>query len=129
MVQEIQDEEVMRHNLNNVQIQTDVELKLRTAGIKVFAIDSKPLDEKRNPVLYVYINFLKVSEGMYAFNAYVKLAQRISLVRNPHTIAYATTWETGGIGAIGISKVSQIRGEIKDFVDEFINAYSAVQTR
>jgi hypothetical protein len=59
------------------------------------------------------------------------LKQDVSLTRAPNAhVDGATTWEsTSYIGTVGAEKLSSIRGNVKDQVDQFINAYLAANPK
>jgi hypothetical protein len=50
--------------------------------------------------------------------------------RDPRIGIIGTTWELGYVGAAGPAYVLEsVRGHLKDIVDEFINAYLAVNPK
>lgn len=114
-----------RGQLTSAQIQTDVELKLRLAGIKVI-----PKEElfgvPGSPCLYINVNILRKNTGLTAFAVRAELSQQVTLRRNPKTQVWATTWTRGEVGTVGEGKLQQIRDSIKDVIDEFINDYLSV---
>lgn len=121
-----------KHGLTEERIKTDVELRLRTAGIKVLT-DEERLKTPGSPYLYVNVGTMNVgtrgNHGLYSIALMVDLVQEVSLERNPSIKTLASTWRSGGVGAVGELNLSQIRGAVKDKVDEFINAYLAVNPK
>ncbi|MGH2359408.1 MAG: hypothetical protein ACRDGM_02550 [bacterium] len=120
---------IERDGLRRDQIRTDVELRLRQAGIPV------PTEEERlrtpgTPYLYIRVASHSDS-GLHAFHIAVELRQAVLLERNPAKFVGArTTWEfIGAVGTVGSSKVRKLREVIADAVDEFINAYLTVNPR
>lgn len=96
--------------LRNDSIQTDVELKLRLAGIKVFT-QEESLKEPGMPYLYISVNSMKHNlMPVYAYNIVVELKQSVCLSRDLKIIVQgATTWKTAdGTGIVGTQKVIQI---------------------
>ena len=64
---------------------------------------------------------------MYSYNISVRLHQTTLLTRDPSIFAFgATTWDVGSIGIVGSMKIRDVRASVLDRVDEFINAYLAV---
>lgn len=114
-----------QHGLTKEQVQTDAELRLRKAGIRVLS-ETEWLKTPGGPYLYVRVNVMKKEDSsLYAFSIYVALKQRVLTERNPKISSFATTWDTGSIGIVGENYLRDIRGSVADDVDEFINAFLA----
>src|SRR2546426_5377535 len=121
LVEHIPDE-AERDGLDTTQIRTDVELKLRQAGITVLT-QQEWLSTAAAPYLYVNVQAIKNRANVYAFSANVELRQRVTLVRNPAMSILATTWSaTGFIGMVGSQKLGSVRNDVRDLTDRFINA-------
>ena len=128
LVESIKDE-VQRDGLRESQIQTDVELKLRQAGISVLTHEEW-LSTAAAPYLYVNVQASKNSAGIYAFTVDVELRQRVTLIQNPSMRVLAPTWSaTGIIGTVGSQKVGSVREYVRDLTDQFINAYLAANPK
>ena len=98
------------------QVNTDVELRLRRSGIKV--VDSAPA------YLYVQITALKPGP-LWAYSVRASLHQPAHLDSNGAP-CLAETWTGGDVGIVGPDKfVSEVRSDIGDYVDRFINVYLA----
>jgi len=125
-------DEVQRDGLDTMQIRTDVELKLRQAGIPV-PTEQQSLSRVNAPVLYVNIGALKRRPGvvLYAFWANVELHQFVRLTRNPAVTVRVATWSApGALGMVGQENLrSHVRDEIRDQTDRFINAYLAANPK
>jgi hypothetical protein len=122
------DPALKERGLTKDQIQTDVELKLRMAGIRILS-EKELLTSPGLPSLYIAINAVKL-DMIFAFDIYVGLDQYIKLTRNPLIISLAATWSTTGIGSVGETRVREnIREKVKDLVDKFINAYLSVNPK
>lgn len=114
--------------------QTDVELKLRMAGIHVMETGGAL------PVLYVNVNVLHQKAGENrAFSINVAVIQEVvlrsQLCSDPerssgdalaNSTMNATTWS---IGATGFGAVADVRNTVKDLVDNFANDWLAVNPR
>lgn len=110
--------------------QTDVELKLRLAGIKV----AEHLDW---PWLYVNVNALHRERNRNsAYSISLELYQRVLLVSQVGSDpgkssegalvssgTEATTWDRGWLGVGG---VDDVRTAVKNLIDTFINDWLAV---
>jgi hypothetical protein len=115
--------------LSKEKIQTDVELKLRFAGITVLD-ENAWLNERGQPYLYVNINSNKnTGTGMYSFNISVVLRQNVIVARNPDVLISADTWHADHVGYVNVKNAAGLRESIKDVVDIFINDYLAVNTK
>jgi|SRR2546422_778763 len=122
-------EEAQRDGLDTTQIRTDVELKLRQAGITVLT-RQEWVSTAAAPYLYVNVQAIKNPANVYAFSANVELRQRVTLVRNPAMSILATTWSaTGFIGMVGSQKLGSVRNDVRDLTDRFINAYLAANPK
>ena len=108
---------------NRQTFQTDVELKLRLAGIKV-QTEQERLAEPGSPYLYLIVTPLHGQRGENAACGIdLELKQNVRLFRKLDTTISATTWSTGGVVYGGLP---HIRDVVKDHVDIFINAWLSV---
>jgi hypothetical protein len=109
------------------QLQTDIEFRLRNAGIRVFTREES-LKAKGSPFLYVNITIMPVSGlSLYVFSILVELYQDVRLERDPSIVVMgASTWSKHYLGAVGKNNLGQIRNRADDLVDMFINDYLSV---
>lgn len=116
--------EVEKEGLIKNQIQIQVELKLKMAGIKVLTME-ECLKTPGEPYLYVNVNvnIAKTESDIYPYSIDVLLMQKVSLLRDPKQTTYAVTWSTGGVGSIEKSILSQLRTSVEEMVDLFIKTY------
>ena len=120
--------EVELAGLTKASIQTDVDLKLRLAGIPVLSRDVAHPGVQY--FLYVQVSFLPIPDGVWPYRIDVELTQRVLLDRDRSIIGIASTWSVGSVGRVGKENVRKfVRDAIKDRVDEFINAYLSVNPR
>ena len=129
---ELKTDEAQLSGLTEVQLRTDVELKLREARIKIVAFEETG-DTLGLPSLFVGVSAvpLKTLPDLYAISVTVDLFQPIRLVRNPSTVAIGETWNAVGVcGAAGANHVEEtVRKAVRDLMDQFINAYLAVNPK
>ncbi|MDH4207166.1 MAG: hypothetical protein OEV45_16720 [Desulfobacteraceae bacterium] len=122
-VQDVQ-RDLLQAGLSKDQIRTDIELKLRAAGIKVLT-QKEHYNEKGAPFLHVYLNTIGTKKGAFIYSIFFGILEEVSLVRND-IIVDAITWSTSGMG---YGYIEEIRAQIKNRVDEFINAYLSVNPK
>jgi hypothetical protein len=113
--------------LTESQLQTDVELRLRKAGIRVLTLSEvKAVDA--HPTLYVNLHLVSQDppfDGAYVFHLSVDVRQTVLLVTPPSSKNFACTWETATTGTVGLQRVGDLRGRVGDLVDQLINDYLA----
>jgi hypothetical protein len=116
-------------NLTMIEVQADVELKLRNAGIGVLSKeDNEKIQPLRKPYLYVKIDSLKLPwrRASFVFHVEVALKQQVALSEHPKNFKksfYAPTWNTTFIGAVSGNNVPDIRDFVKELMDRFVNDY------
>jgi hypothetical protein len=116
VVVEAMDPVAERDGLTRAQLQTEVERRLRQAGIAV--------GPTLTGHLYVNVDTVKSDHGQtYAYNVLVEYMQQVMLARDPTASIFATTWETGGVGMIGANRLREVRQDVANYVDQFIAAY------
>jgi len=104
-------------------IQTDVELKLRLAGMQVVpAIESA----KYNGAPYVYVN-VNLTDGAEAVSIMVELEQDATLLRNGQYVGSVPTWSKSMI--ISHPTTQALRDSTKDLTDRFLNTWLSVNPR
>jgi len=121
--------EVEAAGLHETDIQTDVELKLRLAGIKVLT-----MAQAVNPpfVPYLYVNEdveLSQQQRLAYFAIKCDLVQGVRLTRDASITTSAATWDVFAAGITGQANLRGIRDGVKELVDRFINAYLSVNPK
>ena len=119
--------EVEQAGLTRQQLQTDVELRLRLAGIRVLT-DEESRRTPGNPCLYVNVNVMLHSDALAAYSVEVALEQQAALEIDS-SLAIVKTWDVGLIGTVGTARLDSIRNHLRDKIDKFINAYLSVHPR
>jgi hypothetical protein len=125
------DSSVAGSGLGRTEVQMDVEVKLREAGIPVLT-RMQSTTSPGQPYLYVNLELSKVSGlDLYAFHIAVQFVQNAHLDRNPSIEASDVgTWAaTPIVGTVGLAYVREIRDAIRDRIDQFINAYLAANPK
>jgi len=117
--------EEKRAGFSKKQVQTDVELKLRLAGIKV-QNKEEHLEAPGMPHLYVSVDTVSVSQNFFYYVISIEIWQNVSLERNANFNYKAMTWS---LDTMGHGKTEHIRTHLKDKIDVFINAYLSVNPK
>jgi len=112
--------------LERVQLQTDTELKLRTAGIPVLVGDeafATPLDS----YLEVRVTLVKGRFWTYAYFISIQLRQPAKVANG--TTLFASTWQKGEVGNITSRRLPDLRRNVGDLTDMFTNDYLAANPK
>ena len=115
-----------RAGFDVTRFRTDIELKLRMAGIR---LQSEEEHHKTAgfPYLYVNIHALHESKGEAAsYSVLVELNQFASLDRDPSVVLPTATWSKNGVGT---GTMEAARRFTKDVVENFINAWLSVNPK
>lgn len=110
--------------LFDVQVRTDVELRLRRAGVRVLPEAQAPAGA---PYLYVAVHLTETTSGVQAWSTAVEFEQRVVLLRLPTLSTFAATWRaTERLGLSPPERAGErVRAALADQVDEFVNAWLA----
>lgn len=109
--------------LTKDEIRTDVELKLRLAGVRVVP-EEEGVKLPGGPFLAVLFS-LPSSATAAAID--ISLCQDTRLVRNSEFAPSSITWHTAQ--AVGNPTGQGIRNTVKDLVDAFLNAWLSVNPK
>ncbi len=106
-----------RDGLAKVQVQSDIELRLRKAGLVV--------DPSAVVCLCISLNLFihQQDPSTYAFTVIVPVLQWARLLRDSSITALATTWSVNFTGTVGRQKLGDLRSKVGDAIVIFINAY------
>ncbi|MEW5980626.1 MAG: hypothetical protein AB1898_33045, partial [Acidobacteriota bacterium] len=61
----------------------------------------------------------------YVFATRVSLKQPVILLRQPFDRLYTSTWETGGVGTVGLNNLSAVLEKVRSHLDKFCQDYLA----
>jgi len=117
--------EIERDGLFRDILLSDMELRLRMAGIKTLSeeeAESKP----EAPVLYLYMDAMKCSLG-YVYTLRLSLMEPVKLTRNNVKVSATVLRIPGELGIT--AHLSEIREAAGDFLEEFIKAWKAANPK
>lgn len=107
------------------QLQTFVELRLRSAGIRV-PEKNTPLSGEGSAKLWILV----VSDESGTLSAIeFKLKQSVRLERRPSVVMWLPTWEARMWGGDDQSTEEVVKKTLNGFLDSFINDYLAVNPK
>lgn len=114
--------------LTSELIKTEVELRLRTAGIKVIDKGEWTADDG---ILSITISALPIEKlPLYACSFTVDLKQTVTPPRFRNSKMMGATWQTGGIAAFGRPQFKEaVKRNTVEFVESFIKDYTAANPR
>jgi hypothetical protein len=111
--------------LTREQLQTNVELKLRLAGLRVAQNDASA---PPSPFVYVQIVTFGVDD-LHFYVADIKLEEPVRILRNGRS-TLASTWTKGGYGsATSAALHDAILQDVANRTDEFLNSWVAANPR
>jgi hypothetical protein len=122
------------YGLTEQQLQTDVELRLRQNGIRVFS-EQEWLSTLEHPCLIVKVNPMMNIDGEGEITGFVSyyislgLHQSVFLARDTTKLCVAETWNSVLMGSVALHKIEIIRENVKDEIDGFINNYLAANPK
>ena len=122
-------EDAKRDGLRPDDIQTQIELRLRTLGIRVLSMQGGSVGTW--PCLYVNVNTLKTNYG-YAASISVAFQETVKQNRPPYGLVYgATLWEERLIQACGgrVDFAKYTKEGVLELVDRFANEYLAANPK
>ena len=117
--------EVERRGLTREKILSDVEQKLRGAGIKLLNRNMCIVTPGR-PQLYVNVRTFKPGEANgYAYYNSIDLRQVVDLERN-QLRTFSPTWSRYSAGIVSENQLDLIRDDMRQMVDVFVDTWLTV---
>jgi hypothetical protein len=124
------DPEIEQYGLTREKIQRDFETRIGMAGIKVL---SKKEGQKMPGVPFITLTvgtvraFTTKGSEFYFISIIIKLRQNVYLERNPgNKINGIATWSNT---RFGVNFGQNIRSEVSNAIDQFINAHTAANSK
>lgn len=108
------------------QLRTQVELRLRQAGVLVASAETVGV-----PFLSVLVNVTDPAATVQAYSVRVSLHQGVRLIRPPNTIVEGSTWQSAeAVGYAAPDRIAAfVRQALGNAVDEYINQWLAANPR
>jgi len=130
IVEDIINPDVERGGLAWSTLQTDVEVKLRLAGIRVLT-KTEWHAAPGSPFLSLYAQAVGLGKERLVYGPVISLGlyQKVVLARNPTITLHARTWSSLTSGVTVAKSLYKVREDVRDRVDEFINAYLAANPK
>jgi len=109
------------------QIKNNVELRLREVGIRVVPSEEAVRLKHASAELQVSITCMN-HQYVYACHLVTQVVQAMTVVRNDQ-FTTSPTWSVERYVLLGIERVREIQEHTRDMVDQFLNAYLAMNRR
>ena len=120
------------YGLTAKAIKTDTELQLRQYGIKVLT-QEEFLSTPTVPYLYIEVGLATIAGGnetVAGGSIAIQLKESVLLLRKPKRVCLSTTtWSRITSVVVGLGRIKDLRGHVKDLVNEFINDYLAANPK
>lgn len=127
--------DIEQEGLTKEQIQTDVEVRLRKAGIRVLSFEETRKSTSK-PILMIQILTLRskalselLGASVYSYSISIELNQTANLKRFPDNEFLVITWSDNAVGMTTAKSLRTIRDGVGDYVDKFINDFLTVNPK
>ena len=119
--------EAEREGLTRSGLQTDLEQRLRQAGLRTLAA-SEALGSRGRPTLELRLHLVRSREApqLYVYSVELALRQEIRLARDRTIESFAITWsDSPQVGTVEPARLSVVRDAVRAKVTQFIAAWQA----
>ena len=112
--------------LNQADIRSEMEAKIRLAGLRVLAGPQEDVPPQERGVLQVNVSIVPVpkQDGVYAWSVFLGMLQGAVLIRDMKTVVAAPTW---WVIRTGVGDVPHVKTAIGETGDRFVTAVRAVE--
>lgn len=109
----------------------DAASRLRRAGLQVVSDEEARQNDGPVPCLYLRVGAMVEPETQLAlYSVDLELMEAVFLEREPTTFTLGSIWQSKAmIGQVATSHVDRVRGNVRDAVDQFIEAWAAANPR
>jgi len=119
---------VQKNNISTQTLKSQVENRLRAAGIRVLSWDEMMKTPER-PMLYVAVNTHEYEKFWYAYDIRVEVRQLVTLVSQPGKPISGCTWSVNMIGVMNIGQLQTLYDNLGVLLGRFVEAYMAVNKK
>ncbi|MBU4580927.1 MAG: hypothetical protein KKH02_00655 [Proteobacteria bacterium] len=119
---------VQKNDISTQRLKSQVENRLRAAGIQVLSWDEMMKTPER-PMLYVSVNTHEYEKFWYAYDIRVEVRQLVTLVIQPGKLINGATWSVNMTGVMNIGQLQTLYDNLGLLLDRFIQAYKAVNRK
>ena len=120
--------EVQKNSISTQQVKSQVENRLRAAGIRVLSWDEMMKMPER-PMLYVRVNTHEYEKFWYAYDIRVEVRQLVTLVSRPEKPIIGSTWAVNMTGVMSIGQLQALYDNLGMLLGRFVDAYQAVNKK
>ena len=113
---------VQKNDISAQQLKSQVENRLRAAGIRVLSWDEMMKTPER-PMLYVSVNTHEYEKFWYAYDIRVEVRQLVTLVSQPGKPINGATWSVNMTGVMNIGQLQALYDNLGVLLERFVEAY------
>jgi hypothetical protein len=113
---------VQKNNISTQQLKSQVEDRLRAAGIRVLSWDEM-MKTPEKPMLYVSVNTHEYEKFWYSYDIRVEVLQLVTTVGQPGKTIIGATWSMNMTGVMNIGQLQTLHDNLGMLLDRFIQAY------
>jgi hypothetical protein len=127
--------DIEAEGLTKERLQTDIEIRLRKAGIRVFSLEearalpSTPTLNVEVPSQQLAALTKALGGTLFSISVLVELHQAASLERFPNTKFLVITWSDRAVGFATGKNIRALRDQVGDYIDKFINDFLSVNPK
>ncbi|HKA23691.1 MAG TPA: hypothetical protein VKF80_01790 [Candidatus Eisenbacteria bacterium] len=128
---ESMDPTAMQVGFSPEEYRRDTVRRLRAAGLHVQTEAEAESNPTPVPCLYLRVGaFVQPEVRLALYSIDVELMDAVFLEREPSTFTLGSVWQSRGImGKVATDHVDLVRGNVRDAVDQFIDAWAAANPR
>lgn len=119
---------VQKNNISTKTLKSQVENRLKKAGIQVLSWDEMMKIPER-PMLYVSVNTHEYEKFWYAYDIRVEVRQLATLVSQPGKPVSGATWSLNMTGVMNIGQLQALYDNLGLLLGRFVEAYKKVNEK
>jgi len=113
------------------EYKSDAVRRLERAGLHVQSEQESAQSDSPTPCLYLRVGAMVEPQTQLAlYSVDLELMEAVFLERQPTTFTLGSIWQSRAmIGQVATTHVDRVRGNVRDAVDQFIDAWAAANPR